>query len=234
MALSIEITRKAFKLEIDLGETQVEDEDLGAVVNGTLSFMESKACSDEDLHDGVEIADQINKTADVTIERNNVGWKVGKDYARWGDELFKDPSKREELLSILTPIIGSAVEHGGNLLKQALTAILCNKYSIISEIRIEQIASIFMLCWNLFKTAVIAYTIPKAFLALGRILKYIIVFLKNKGFFAKIKEMGGWQSLHALVASSYRQPFSSAIKYATVGILAAALGGTMVYWYLKQ
>ena len=129
MALRIEITRQAFKLNIDLGETQVESENVNAVASGTLSFMESKACEDEDLADGVEIAGQLHQTAD-TIERNDVGWRVGKDYARWGDELFKDPAKRDQLEEILKPMIDGAVQYSGSALKSALMAILCDRYGI--------------------------------------------------------------------------------------------------------
>lgn len=129
MAIHIEITRKAFRLDIDLGETEVDKENVNAVANGALSFMESRACQDDELTDGVSLASQLHQTAD-TIERNDVGWKVGKDYARWGDELFKDPTRREQLLEILQPIINGAIQHGVGLLEQALVAILCDKYGI--------------------------------------------------------------------------------------------------------
>ena len=60
MAVRVEITKAAFRLDIELGQEdpQVEKEDITAVTNGTLSFIESKACTDEDLPDGVEIAGQ--------------------------------------------------------------------------------------------------------------------------------------------------------------------------------
>ena len=131
MAVRIEITKQAFRLDIDLGEKseEVDDENINAVTNSTLSFMESRACHDEDIPDGVELAGQLHNAAH-TMERNDVGWKVGKDYARWGDELFKDPAKREELLSILHPLIDGVVTHGGQLLKEALKAILCDRFGI--------------------------------------------------------------------------------------------------------
>lgn len=62
----------------------------------------------------------------------------------------------------------------------------------VSEIRIERIASLFMLCWNLFKTAIITYSVVKAFEVLGKILKHVILFLQEKQFFEKLRRMGGW------------------------------------------
>lgn len=139
MAIRIEITKQAFRLDIDLGEKreEVDEENINAVTNSTLSFMESRACHDEDIPDGVEVAGQLHNAAEK-LERNDVGWKVGKDYARWGDELFKDPAKREELLSILHPFINGVITHGGQLLKEALKAILCDRFGIGENLGMKQ------------------------------------------------------------------------------------------------
>lgn len=139
MAVRIEITKQAFRLDIDLGEKreEVDEENINAITNSTLSFMESRACHDEDIPDGVELAGQLHNAAD-TMERNDVGWKVGKDYARWGDELFKDPAKREELLSILRPLISGVVETCGQRLKEALKAILCDRFGIGENFGMKQ------------------------------------------------------------------------------------------------
>lgn len=130
MAVRMEVTKQAFRLDIDFGtDPPVDQENINAVTNGTLSFMESKACTAEDLPDGVEIASQIHTAADE-LARNDVGWKVGKDYARWGDELFKDPAKRDQLIAILEPLVTGAVSAGGSLLKRAMKAILCDHLGV--------------------------------------------------------------------------------------------------------
>ena len=61
MAVRIEITKHAFRLNIEFGQDDppVEEENIEAVKNGTLSFIESRACTDEELPDGVEIASQL-------------------------------------------------------------------------------------------------------------------------------------------------------------------------------
>lgn len=77
--------------------------------------------------------------------------------------------------------------------------VLCNFFFlIVSKIRIERIASLFMLCWNLFKTAVISYSVKIAFNVLGKIIKRVILFLQERGFFEKLREIGGWVRDQAL------------------------------------
>lgn len=72
------------------------------------------------------IKGQIHSTA----EKDDVGWKVGKDYAKWGDELFKDPAKKQELIQILEPLVTGTFETGGYLLKRAMKAILCDRLGL--------------------------------------------------------------------------------------------------------
>ena len=64
----------------------------------------------------------------------------------------------------------------------------------VSQINIERVASVFKLCWDLFKLALLSYTVEKAFQALGYILTHLIKFLQESRFFSKLRELGGWVS----------------------------------------
>lgn len=65
---------------------------------------------------------------------------------------------------------------------------------IVSEIRIERLASVFKLCWDVFKLALLKYAVGKAFEVLGYILTYLIKFLQESDFFAVLRKIGGWVS----------------------------------------
>ena len=132
MAVRMEVTSQTFKLEIDYGDEEIDENDAGTVKDVALAFMESRACEEDDVPDGVIIADKLHTAAITTDDpqRNDVGWKVGKKYAHWGDNLFKDKATKDQLIAILKPIVEGAVETGGNLFKQALKAILCDKLGV--------------------------------------------------------------------------------------------------------
>lgn len=63
---------------------------------------------------------------------------------------------------------------------------------IVSEIRIERLASVFKLCWDVFKLALLNYAVDKAFEVLGYILTYLIKFLQDSKFFTVLRQIGGW------------------------------------------
>ena len=134
MAISVEVKRRTFKLEIDLGE-EVDEGEANVVKDIALSFMESKACQEDDVPDGVDVADKLHTAAladheDHTTNGNGVGWKVGKMYAQWGDNLFIDHRSKEQLKKLLESFMTKVVENGGSLFFHALKAILCDKYGI--------------------------------------------------------------------------------------------------------
>ncbi len=131
MAISVEVKRRTFKLEIDLGE-EIDKNEAEVVQDVALSFMESRACQEDDVPDGVDVADKLHTAALAGHEHtgNGVGWKLGKVYASWGDGLFKDQRNKNQLRELLKECMIKATEGGGSLLYQALKAILCDKYGI--------------------------------------------------------------------------------------------------------
>ncbi len=133
MAISVEVKRRTFKLEINLGE-EVDEGEANVVKDIALSFMESRACQEDDVPDGVDVADKLHTAALAEHEDhtngNGVGWKVGKMYAQWGDNLFIDHKSKQQLMKLLESFLTSAVESGGSLFFQALKAILCDKYGV--------------------------------------------------------------------------------------------------------
>lgn len=134
MAVSVEVKRRTFKLEIHFPE-KVEESEAEIVKDVALSFMESRACEEDDVPDGFDVADKLHTAAvadqnDENASGNGVGWKIGKMYAHWGDKLFKDQKTKEQLQELLADLLGKTVESGGSLFLQALKAILCNKYGL--------------------------------------------------------------------------------------------------------
>ena len=67
-------------------------------------------------------------------------------------------------------------------------------FHLASEIRIERVASVFKLCWDLFKLALMDYAVGVAFQILGNILTRLIKFLQESRFFAVLRQQGGWVS----------------------------------------
>lgn len=133
MAVSVEVKRRTFKLEINFGE-EVDEGEAEIVKDVALSFMESRACEEEDVPDGVYVADKLHTAAVIDHDcenqhanGNGVGWKIGKLYAHWGDSLFKDKKSKDQLQKLLADLLGKTIESGGSLFLQALKAILCDK-----------------------------------------------------------------------------------------------------------
>ena len=133
MAVRVEVKRHTFKLEIDLGG-EVDESEAGVVKDATLSFMESRACQEDDVPDGVDVADKLHTAAAAEDGEHSpdggVGWKVGKMYAQWGDSLFKDQKSRDQLMQILNSLLDKTTSKGGVLFKECLKAILCDRLGL--------------------------------------------------------------------------------------------------------